>query len=77
MLPATIEKFRRNGGEFDRNRLPRADAHVQSKPGLALSRALSMNRSAVCADEPTAQLLENIIYPEEVNHCKAGVRWFR
>jgi uncharacterized ferritin-like protein (DUF455 family) len=28
-------------------------------------------------DEPTAALLEKIVYPEEVNHCRAGVRWFR
>ena len=28
-------------------------------------------------DEPTAALLESIVYPEEVNHCRAGVRWFR
>ena len=41
VLPATIEKFRRNG------------------------------------DEPSAQLLEGTIYPEEVTHCAAGVRWFK
>ncbi|KAJ1297034.1 hypothetical protein BS78_01G347200 [Paspalum vaginatum] len=28
-------------------------------------------------DEQTAKLLEDIIYPEEVTHCAAGVRWFR
>ena len=28
-------------------------------------------------DEETALLLEEIIYPEEVGHCAAGVRWFR
>ena len=41
VLPATIQKFRRNG------------------------------------DEQSAQLLEGTIYPEEVTHCAAGVRWFR
>ena len=41
VLPATIEKFRKNG------------------------------------DEPSATLLEGTIYPEEVTHCAAGVRWFR
>ena len=28
-------------------------------------------------DEATAALLEGVVYPEEVNHCRAGVRWFR
>ncbi|GAX74502.1 hypothetical protein CEUSTIGMA_g1951.t1 [Chlamydomonas eustigma] len=28
-------------------------------------------------DEPTAALLERVVYPEEVNHCRAGVKWFR
>ena len=28
-------------------------------------------------DEPSAQLLEDIVYPEEIGHCRAGVRWFR
>lgn len=27
-------------------------------------------------DEETAALLESIIYPEEVTHCAAGVKWF-
>lgn len=28
-------------------------------------------------DEASAALLEETIYPEEVTHCAAGVRWFR
>jgi hypothetical protein len=28
-------------------------------------------------NEQTAKLLEDIIYPEEVTHCAACVRWFR
>ena len=27
-------------------------------------------------DDESADLLEHIIYPEEVTHCAAGVRWF-
>lgn len=28
-------------------------------------------------DNETAELLEKIIYPEEITHCAAGVRWFK
>lgn len=27
-------------------------------------------------DKKTADLLENVIYPEEMTHCAAGVKWF-
>ncbi|KAJ3671352.1 hypothetical protein LUZ60_007431 [Juncus effusus] len=28
-------------------------------------------------DEKTANLLETTVYPEEITHCAAGIRWFR
>ncbi|KAG6391516.1 hypothetical protein SASPL_149272 [Salvia splendens] len=28
-------------------------------------------------DEKTAELLETVIYPEEITHCAAGVKWFK
>ncbi|RWW05787.1 hypothetical protein GW17_00030915 [Ensete ventricosum] len=28
-------------------------------------------------DEQTANLLETVVYPEEITHCAAGVKWFR
>ncbi|XP_022954428.1 uncharacterized protein LOC111456685 [Cucurbita moschata] len=28
-------------------------------------------------DNETADLLEKVVYPEEVTHCAAGVKWFR
>lgn len=28
-------------------------------------------------DNQTANLLENVIYPEEITHCAAGVKWFK
>lgn len=28
-------------------------------------------------DSKTADLLETVVYPEEITHCAAGVRWFR
>ncbi|KAL6980259.1 hypothetical protein U1Q18_021902 [Sarracenia purpurea var. burkii] len=28
-------------------------------------------------DNKTADLLENVIYPEEITHCAAGVKWFK
>ncbi|KAK3422190.1 uncharacterized protein HI_0077 [Eucalyptus grandis] len=28
-------------------------------------------------DDKTADLLQNVIYPEEITHCAAGVRWFK
>ncbi|XP_073033162.1 uncharacterized protein [Primulina eburnea] len=28
-------------------------------------------------DDKTADLLEKIVYPEEITHCGAGVKWFR
>lgn len=37
----------------------------------------TISRFRAGGDEQTARLLEDIIYPEEVTHCAAGVRWFR
>lgn len=28
-------------------------------------------------DNETADLLEKVIYPEEITHCAAGVKWFK
>lgn len=28
-------------------------------------------------DDKTADLLESVVYPEEITHCAAGVRWFK
>ena len=28
-------------------------------------------------DEKTAELLESVVYPEEITHCAAGVKWFK
>lgn len=28
-------------------------------------------------DDRTADLLENVIYPEEITHCAAGIKWFK
>lgn len=28
-------------------------------------------------DNETADLLERVIYPEEITHCAAGVKWFK
>ena len=27
-------------------------------------------------DDTTANLLESVVYPEEITHCAAGVKWF-
>lgn len=27
-------------------------------------------------DKKTAELLETVVYPEEITHCAAGVKWF-
>uniref|UniRef100_J3LNZ1 DUF455 family protein n=2 Tax=Oryza brachyantha TaxID=4533 RepID=J3LNZ1_ORYBR len=37
----------------------------------------TISRFRAGGDEQTAKLLEIIIYPEEITHCAAGVRWFR
>lgn len=28
-------------------------------------------------DNKTADLLERVVYPEEITHCAAGVKWFK
>lgn len=28
-------------------------------------------------DDKTAELLESVVYPEEITHCTAGVKWFK
>nr|CAB3500736.1 unnamed protein product [Digitaria exilis] len=55
---------------------------VRSNASVALARGLdvlptTISRFRAGGDEQTAKLLEDIIYPEEVTHCAAGVRWFR
>ncbi|KAL6878327.1 hypothetical protein ACP4OV_012497 [Aristida adscensionis] len=37
----------------------------------------TISRFRAGGDEETAQLLEDVIYPEEITHCAAGVKWFR
>ncbi|GMN52794.1 hypothetical protein TIFTF001_021934 [Ficus carica] len=29
------------------------------------------------SDDKTADLLESVVYPEEITHCAAGVKWFK
>lgn len=29
------------------------------------------------SDNTTADLLESVVYPEEITHCAAGVKWFK
>ena len=36
----------------------------------------TIQRFRAGGDDATADLLESVIYPEEVTHCAAGVRWF-
>ncbi|KAL6593972.1 hypothetical protein ACP70R_048873 [Stipagrostis hirtigluma subsp. patula] len=37
----------------------------------------TISRFRAGRDEQTAKLLEDVIYPEEITHCAAGVKWFR
>ena len=37
----------------------------------------TIGRFLAGGDEESASLLENVIYPEEISHCAAGVRWLR
>ncbi|GJN31551.1 hypothetical protein PR202_gb19962 [Eleusine coracana subsp. coracana] len=37
----------------------------------------TISRFRAGGDEQTAKILEDVIYPEEITHCAAGVRWFR
>lgn len=37
---------------------------------------ITISRFRSGGDEETASLLEKVIYPEEIAHCAAGVKWF-
>ncbi|KAM6584297.1 hypothetical protein CsatB_011299 [Cannabis sativa] len=37
----------------------------------------TINRFRNGGDNETADLLESVVYPEEVTHCAAGVKWFK
>ncbi|XP_042413947.1 uncharacterized protein HI_0077-like [Zingiber officinale] len=37
----------------------------------------TISRFRNAGDERTATLLETVVYPEEITHCAAGVKWFR
>ncbi|KAG6491055.1 hypothetical protein ZIOFF_052387 [Zingiber officinale] len=37
----------------------------------------TISRFRNAGDERTANLLETVVYPEEITHCAAGVKWFR
>ncbi|KAG6494179.1 hypothetical protein ZIOFF_049198 [Zingiber officinale] len=72
-------------GEDDMDDLNRCDIQVQFEHikgednqarGLdVLPTTISRFRNA--GDERTATLLETVVYPEEITHCAAGVKWFR
>ena len=38
---------------------------------------LTISRFRASGDAASADLLEGAIYPEEISHCAAGVRWLR
>ncbi|KAK6929116.1 Protein of unknown function DUF455 [Dillenia turbinata] len=49
---------------------------VHEARGLdVLPTTISRFRSA--GDNETADLLETVVYPEEITHCAAGVKWFK
>ena len=37
----------------------------------------TINKFRENGDEASALLLENVVYPEEIGHVKAGLKWFR
>lgn len=37
----------------------------------------TISRFRNAGDNETADLLEKVIYPEEITHCAAGVKWFK
>jgi uncharacterized ferritin-like protein (DUF455 family) len=37
----------------------------------------TISRFRAGGDDKTAKILEEVIYPEEITHCAAGVKWFR
>ncbi|KAK7353336.1 hypothetical protein VNO80_18781 [Phaseolus coccineus] len=37
----------------------------------------TISRFRNSGDNTTADLLENVVYPEEITHCAAGVKWFK
>ncbi|XP_022134431.1 uncharacterized protein LOC111006681 [Momordica charantia] len=46
------------------------------------ARGLDVLPTTICrfrngGDDETADLLEKVVYPEEVTHCGAGVKWFK
>mmetsp|Transcript_5839 Transcript_5839/g.36208 ORF Transcript_5839/g.36208 Transcript_5839/m.36208 type:complete len:301 (-) Transcript_5839:1523-2425(-) len=38
---------------------------------------ITIARFRNAGDHETADVLEKVVYPEEIGHCKAGVRWFK
>ena len=52
----------------------RADFDLQARGLDVLPTTISRFRKG--GDSPTADLLESVIYPEEITHCAAGVKWF-
>lgn len=38
---------------------------------------ITISRFRNGGDECTAKLLETVVYPEEITHCAAGVKWFK
>lgn len=51
-----------------------ADYDLQARGLDVLPTTISRFRKG--GDSPTADLLETVIYPEEITHCAAGVKWF-
>lgn len=50
--------------------------HTKQARGLdVLPTTISRFRNR--GDDETADLLESVVYPEEITHCAAGVKWFK
>lgn len=49
--------------------------HLQARGLDVLPTTISRFRNG--GDDETADLLERIVYPEEITHCAAGVKWFK
>ena len=37
----------------------------------------TISRFRMGGDDATADLLETVVYPEEIAHCAVGLRWFK
>ncbi|KAG4127274.1 hypothetical protein ERO13_D10G207500v2 [Gossypium hirsutum] len=81
--PSLMPKLGKAGSLQSRQAIVHSLVHTESWAiDLSWARGLDVLPTTISrfrngGDDDTADLLERVVYPEEITHCAAGVKWFK